>query len=695
MKRTVDHGAMSVVGYTVPWHATAGQEISLHASSAAEIRRARICRLDTPEPTFPGWAVESRITDLKPREFEQGSFLKISASELRRADTIEGISFELFLTCNPDARTIVDVGNWRLCCDGGRLVFRQESRTHETGVVVPDRCWLTVRIFREGDAVTVHARGHDALRPYEVSHAMSDLRWEIGTEALLFGVADNAAELSLNARFAALRLETAAGAIEWKFPTRLPAEPFVASSGKLPLLLELVNRPTMCATSRRWDGSCFDPRLVPDHYDAVHCHDDDMAGLDWPITHRATIPADAQPGIYAFELGHDLGEERIVFFISAAHKSAPLLFLVPTATYLAYADEFLPPHLFEWKCEDRGQRFAVDNNLRSLYDYHTDTSGVSICSYRKPKATLRDDYLYPLCGCPHNLPVDLNLLRFCHINDIAFDLITDHQLHHEVADCLSGYSAVMTGSHPEYMSVEMEEALRGFVANGGSIAYLGGNGFAGTVAFQDDLMELRRSPLEAGRTWDGVVAEQVLSITNEPGGYLRNRGRGEFSLVGGAISLMGFDGARPFTRTEESFEPDCAWLFEDVQEDTFGREGMVLGGAAGYEVDSTDPHLGTSPDTIIVARADGFPASFYQDATRWYEGGEPEMASRRVAEMTLRRLSSGGVIFSASSVAWCGALPADGSMNDVGRITRNLLKRLSSMTGAVATLTDKPQPEGK
>jgi N,N-dimethylformamidase len=689
MMRKVDHGAMAVVGYTVPWYAKAGQAISLHISSSSEVRRARICRLDTPELTYPGWLVEPSGTDVKPLEFEQGSFLKISVDRLRQAGTIDAIAFELFLTRNPDARTIVDVGSWRLRSEGGRFVFRQEGRMLDTGIVAPGRRWLTVRIFRDGETAALHVRAHDALCPYEASYKTSDLRWGIGEEPILFGVAANTTDPSLNARFAALQLEATVGMIEWNFPARLPSEPFVTSTGKLPLPLELVNCPTMCVTSRRWDGSSFDPRLVPDHYDAVHCHDDDMAGLEWPISHRATIPADAQPGIYAFEVEHDLGEERIVFFISAATKSAPLLFLVPTATYLAYADEFLPPHLFEWKCEDRGQRFAVDNNLRSLYDYHSDASGVSICSFRKPKATLRDDYLYPLCGCPHNLPVDLNLLRFCHRNNIAFDLITDHQLHHEAADCLSGYKAVMTGSHPEYMSVEMEEALRGFVTRGGSIAYLGGNGFAGTVAFQDDLMELRRSPLEAGRTWDGPIAEQALSITNEPGGYLRNRGRGEFSLIGGAISLMGFDGARPFTRTKESFEPDCAWLFEDVQEDTFGREGMVLGGAAGYEVDATDPHLGTSPDTIIVARADGFPDSFYHDSARWYERGERELESRRVAEMTLRRLPSGGVIFSASSVAWCGALPADGSMNDVGRITRNLLKRLSSMTSVGAPQTDK------
>ena len=80
---------------------------------------------------------------------------------------------------------------------------------------------------------------------------------------------------------------------------------------------------------------------------------------------------------------------------------------------------------------------------------------------------------------------------------------------------------------------------------------------------------------------------------------------------------------------------------------------------------------------MVIARADGFPESFVHDATRWYEGGEPQREGRRCAEMTLRPLASGGMIFSASSVAWLGALPASG-MNDVGRITLNLLKRLGA-----------------
>ncbi|WP_181174080.1 N,N-dimethylformamidase beta subunit family domain-containing protein [Mesorhizobium sp. B2-5-7] len=676
MKRPVDHGAMAVSGYTVPWHTAAGTPVALHVSSSRPVRDVHVVRLDTQAAEPMGWRVEPTGNAVSRRDFDHGSFLRVAAAELAKATEIEGVAFEVYLTRNDGARVLFESGNLRLGLQDGRLISGDDGNSPDSDVVLPANTWLKVEISSNDGATVLRIDSDDLLSPFRLDRRF-DLPWRLLTGDMVFGTSTANDVRSLNAKFSTISLQTAAGRIAWTFPTLLPRGPLASTGTDRVLFLETVNQPAFCMTSRRWDGSSFDPRLVPSHYDAVHCHDDDMEALQWPASYQLQVPAEAPAGVYAFEVGHDEGSERIVFFITSSERRAPLLFLVPTATYLAYADEFLPAHLYEWMCEDRGHRFAIDNNLKSLYDYHSDLSGVSICSTRKPKATLRDDYKYPLCGCPHNLPVDLHFLRFCHNNDIAFDLITDRDLHELGLAGLQEYQAVITGSHPEYMSVEMEHALRQFAAAGGSIAYLGGNGFAGKVAFQDDLMELRRSPLEAGRTWDGPIAEQSLSITNQPGGYLRASGRGEFSLTGVAISLMGFDGARPFTRTPESRQPSAAWLFDGVTSETFGDEGIVLGGAAGYEVDATDPHLGTSPDTMVIARATGFPDSFVHDATRWYEGGDRERDERRCAEMTLRHLPSGGLIFCASSVAWCGALPAGDAMNDVGRITRNLLTHLA------------------
>ncbi|MBA68398.1 MAG: hypothetical protein CML30_05955 [Rhizobiales bacterium] len=690
MDRRINHNALSVVGYTTPWAVTCGEPVDLHLSCAKPPQSIRIRRLDTPTREILDWPLEP-LEPVGHRTFRQGSYLRIPPSELAKTGGVTGVGFELFLTINEGARMLVDSGDLALALCGSRLSLVCGGASTDTGIDLPQRIWLDASLTLSAGSARIEIRSLDSLAPFEATAEIECGPSRLGEHDVLLGSDAKFALPCLNAKISGLRIETPQGTVRWRFPTILPDGPITSQEGPSTLHVEAVNLPTFCVTSPRWDGSTFDPRVAPAHYDAVHIHDDDMAALDWPSSCRVRVPLDAQSGIYAFEV--DCGEraEQIVFFLSADRPIAPLVFVVPTATYLAYADEYLPPHLYPWLCEDRGHRLAVDNDFKSLYDFHRDLSGVSICSYRKPKATLREDYRYPLGDCPHNLPVDLHFLRFCRSHGIAIDVITDHDLHSRGPAALTPYRAVVTGSHPEYMSVEMEGAYRAFAAGGGSIAYLGGNGFAGTVAFRDDLMELRRSPLEAGRTWDGPVGEQAFAITNEPGGHLRSRGRGEFSLTGVGIALMGFERGRPFSRTEASRDEACAWLFDGVEDETFGRDGIVLGAAAGYEVDAVDRRLGTSDEVKVVARATGFPDSFFHDPSRWYTGGETEMAGRRCAEMTIRNLASGGLIFSASSVAWLGALPAGAEMNDVGRITLNLLDRISKAsqedpkTGSSAT----------
>ncbi|MEI4480623.1 MULTISPECIES: N,N-dimethylformamidase beta subunit family domain-containing protein [unclassified Phyllobacterium] len=681
MKKRVNHNAMPFIGYTTPWSVVVGGTVNLHLSCLSSPESVSIRRLDDASVEPIEWQVESLGNLPIHRDFDQGSYLAIRSHQLEKLDRLTAVRFELFLTRNSGRRTVLDMGRTVLQFADGRLFLVKGDHRYSVDVNIPHKCWIKI-CLRDRDGLTcIEIQSTDPLSPFHVEETVAGLSWDSVCGDLLFGTEKSLLNPTLNARFSAIELETVSSLYAWQFPTFLPDSPIRSTGDTTALLLELVNLPTSCVTSSRWDGSSLDPRLVPTHYDAVHCHDDDMASLDWPASYRVKVPETAACGIYVFEVQSADQTEQIVFFVASKVPRNQVVFVVPTATYLAYADEILPEHLYEWKCDDRGHRLAVDNNFKSLYDYHSDLSGVSICSYQKPKATLRADYRYPLGDCPHNLPVDLHFLQFCHRHGIEFDLITDHDLHNRGPEGLHGYGVVVTGSHPEYLSIEMENAYRQFAANGGSVAYMGGNGFAGTVAFKDDLMELRRSPLEAGRTWDGPIAEQNFAITNEPGGHLRSRGRGEFSLVGGAISLMGFDGAQPFTRTSDSFDPAHQWLFDGVAVDTFGDSGIVLGGAAGYEVDATDIRLGTSPDTIVVARASGFPDSFFHDSSRWYEGGDSERDGRRCGEMTVRYLSAGGIIFSASSVAWLGALPCGDEMNDVGRITLNVLRHLSSGSG--------------
>lgn len=661
MRLPVDHSAMAVTGFVEPWSAPGGATRELALSVSRPVDDVRIRRLDRDGMPAMDWPV-TELAQSGHQDFVRGSWMAVDSAGLARLRAISAIGFEVMLTRNEGRKVLLDAGAFSLGVEGTTLMLGERVLGR-----LPVQQWLEVKLDLSTGRIAVRSTGRS--RPFVL-----EADAELGQPDGLTFCTDAAIGVpSLNCRLARIAVTGSDGEAEWVLPTRFTREALLSAG----IGLTIAGNPTFCVTSARWDGSSLDPRLTPEHYDAIHFHDTDMAGLDWPANYAVKVPEDAETGVYAFEVVAGDAVERIAFFVTAKTPKAKLLFVLPTATYLAYADEYLPPHLYEWIGTDRGHEFARANNLRSLYDYHSDGSGVSLTTTRRPKATLRDDYNYPLCGDPHLLPVDLHFLKFAARMGIAVDVTTDHALHEAGLDLFTPYAGVITGSHPEYLSVRMEGAYRDYVAQGGKLAYLGGNGFAAAAAFDGDVMELRRGPTQPGRTWDGPLGEMALALTNEPGGYLRDRGLGEFTLTGVGIALMGFTKALPYTRAKASRGADFAWLFDGVENETFGDSGIVLGGAAGYEVDATSEHLGTPEGIVVLATARGFAPSYVDDAGRWHEGGLPQQEDRRVAEMTWLPHPSGGVVFSASSVCFLGTLPGPGAQNDVGRLTQNLLLHFS------------------
>jgi N,N-dimethylformamidase len=475
---------------------------------------------------------------------------------------------------------------------------------------------------------------------------------------------------TLNARIGRFSLSVDGARAEWIFRPLGPHQSVMPTTGR-GAALRVHNRPTFAVKSARWDGSILDPRQNAAHYDAVHLHDDDLGHFDWPASHELEIPERAPSGVYAFEVVTAVGAERIPFFVRPASPTARLAFLVPTATYVAYGDEYLPTATYPWRCWDRGHQFAQDNRLRSLYDAHDDGSGVSLSSLRRPRATLRDDSRYPLSDCPHLLPVDLQFLRFCGRENLAIDLLTDHDLHVEGAAALRAYAGVFTGSHPEYWSSAMLAALDEHLGRGGHLAYLGGNGFYLCVAIDGDGMELRRAPDD--ELWASDAAEMHMATNGERGGYWGALGRPTQSLLGSTFLMMGFGPSRPYRRLPSSYAPQWAWAFEGVGDRPIGDAGSMLGGAAGYEVDGVIESWPQPRGLVRLATADDFDDSF--QLRRGLAGADAAGdAVPRRADMTIYRHEGGGLVFSVGSVAWCAALPASGQ-NAVGAITLNIARR--------------------
>ncbi len=103
-------------------------------------------------------------------------------------------------------------------------------------------------------------------------------------------------------------------------------------------------------------------------FDAVHLHTDDLDDSAWPDTHLIEVPADAGSGLYALQVSSTAGEIHLPFVVRP-RRELPVLMLVPTYTWQAYANLGRDPLLFPGL---------------SHYALHRDGSPVYITTRLKP-----------------------------------------------------------------------------------------------------------------------------------------------------------------------------------------------------------------------------------------------------------------------------------------------------------------------
>ena len=113
-------------------------------------------------------------------------------------------------------------------------------------------------------------------------------------------------------------------------------------------------------------------------------------------------------------------------------------------------------------------------------------------------------------------------------------MLTDDDLHAEGLDALKPYGVVINGTHAEYYSERMLDATEDYLAQGGRVMYLSGNGYYWVVGWRPDepwVMEVRK--LEAGsRAWQARPGEHYLACTGERSGLWRHRGRAPRRILG-------------------------------------------------------------------------------------------------------------------------------------------------------------------
>jgi N,N-dimethylformamidase len=455
-----------------------------------------------------------------------------------------------------------------------------------------------------------------------------------------------------------------------------------------------VNAPMRAVTGHRWRGGTTDPALAPDDFRAIHFHDDDLEDARWEPSFSLRFPPEMTSGAYAVRVDTATGSDELPFIVrpSKGAAGANVAVVLPTLSYLAYANEHnswsnpIPatPGLEQILAAvgDR-DRYAAEHELNSLYELHSDGSGVSYSSRLRPILNFRSDYAMPLLlGGPHQFSADLQLLTWLDAKKVRYDLLTDEDVDSEGSDLLASYAVLLTGSHPEYWTERMLDGLENWLAEGGRLMYLGGNGFywvSSTFPEKPHLLEVRRGFAGSG-TWRSAPGEAHHASTGEQGGLWRFRGRTPQRLSGVGFTAQGFDSSRPYTRTESSREPHRAWIFEGVESDVVGDHGDVLGGAAGFEIDRFDVGQGSPANATVLATSRGF-SDVYQAASEDIltsdskQGGTVSPLVR--ADMVFFDGPNGSAVFSVGSIAWCGALLGNNCVNDVSRITENVLRRFS------------------
>lgn len=451
--------------------------------------------------------------------------------------------------------------------------------------------------------------------------------------------------------------------------------------------------PARAMTGYNWTGREENYTRAPEEYGAIHFHDDDVDDAGWEADFDLILPEGLKSDVYAARLRVDEVEQHIPFFVRprANMATAKILFLAPTASYLAYAN--FHAHFDAWPQQPIVGRTPVIGQHDiflyehpeyglSCYDLHSDGSGVCYSSYLRPIVDLQPKHRNAAVGT-WQFPADLHLVDWLNALNHHYDVVTDEDLDREGVDLLRAYNVVMTGSHPEYYSSLMLDALASYVQDGGRLMYMGGNGFYWVTTHHPEkrhLIETRRGE-NGSRAWQARPGEYFHSFSGERGGLWRNRARPPQKLVGVGFSAEGFDESSYYRRLPDSFDPRARFIFEGVGPDELiGDFGLVGGGAAGFELDRYDVQLGTPPQTMLLASSEGHSDNYphvVEEILFMFpgQGGTQDPDVR--ADMVYVATPNGGAVFSTGSIAWCGSLSHSQYNNNVSRITDNVLRQFA------------------
>ena len=435
--------------------------------------------------------------------------------------------------------------------------------------------------------------------------------------------------------------------------------------------------PVRSVTGPHWFGDTDNPADDPRAYAAIHFHQDSLSDAGWDKDFSLIVPKEWKSGVYAAKIAADDGVDYLPFAILPAKGTAiaDIAVLMPTFTYLAYSCEM-------WE----------GPALTCLYDHYADGAGVPFASILRPLPNVRPykGILKNTDGDPfsRHLNADLSLLDWLVTTGQSCDVVTDHDLHLEGVDLLAPYKVVITGSHPEYVSGRMLDGIEDYLQTGGSLMYLGGNGFYWVTDLSEDeaVIETRRP--NGTRPWTSAPGEVRQQFSGQIGGLWRARGRAPQRLVGVGFAAQGWTRdntcgmARPYEQSNVHNDPRFADLFAGIGENELIGDFRSLGlgdGAAGDEIDRADPELGTPPQAVVLGSATGFSVEYRRaiEEQCQVDSGSLGPDDKNIrSDIVWFDTGYGGAVFSTGSIIWISCLAYDACQNNVSKLTSNALARM-------------------
>jgi N,N-dimethylformamidase len=706
-----------LIGYTDKLSARAGETIGFKLSNqTGEPVKAQLYRSISADPNPKGVGIienemseffEPQVINVENQAFNSGSY-GLTEKELTLEPTATlSFNVKIFPTLKkPNSQCLLAYSGLAIFIDkNGEVGVDIEGQTLLSGHAIKLKNWYDIK-------VTIQTNGAVEIVQKNLSHSLGgDKVTRTQGELTLHSDWLNSSYLSVAANHQAGqsydlyngKIESPAVYVddvlfvEWDFSQAISSTKAVSNLG---VGLCLHNFPARAMTSSDWDASEMCWRHKPEHYAAIHFHDDDIYDFEWSTNLSFTVPKNMPSGIYVMRFSSGEYEDALPFYVCPSLYQAPLnhsslkqtkkklLVLVSTYTYTIYGNHARPDYkpnwqmrIKEWGAYPYNPSEYSDYGL-STYNNHSDGSGICHASYKRPLLNLRPGYITfgeANCSGLRHFQADSHLISWLHAKNIDYDVITDEELHKDGVRALEGYAAVTTASHPEYHTKEMLDALMEYRDGGGALHYLGGNGFYWRIAQHQEnngVFEIRRAE-DGIRAWAAEPGEYYNAFDGSYGGLWRRNGRAPQSLVGIGFTAQGEFSGAPYKRN--NFEDRLSWIFDGIQGDLIGDFGFSGNGAAGYELDNIGNGYNVTEHLTVLAQSMNLAKDFMlvpeEQLTHLTNlSGETTEETLR-ADMIYLELPNGGRVFSTGSITFCGSLPWNNFDNNVSTLLENVFRK--------------------